>query len=67
MKRSVYMKVSMDEFELPVCVADTAIELAQMCGVNAASIYSSISHAKRGLIRSPYRKVDIIEEDEDVQ
>lgn len=43
----IWMKVSKDKYELPLCIADTADELAKMCGTTANSIKSSISHGKK--------------------
>jgi len=42
----VYIKVTRDKYRLPVAVADTAKELAELCGTNVNVIYSSISHGK---------------------
>lgn len=44
----LWMKVSNDKYELPVAVADTAAELANILGVKKNAIYSSISHFERG-------------------
>ena len=41
---NIWMMVTSDEFELPLAVADSASELAEICGVKANIIYSSISH-----------------------
>lgn len=35
MIRKLYMKVTTDEFELPIYCADSVRELAKMCGVKA--------------------------------
>lgn len=40
---TVHMAVTADKFELPVAVADTAEELAQMLGVKAQSVRCSTS------------------------
>ena len=64
--RNVWMKVTDDEIELPVAVADTAAELAKMLHVSENSIYSSMSHQTRGhRKKTPYRKVRITLDDED--
>lgn len=42
----IWMLVSSDEYELPLAVADTARELAEICGVRENNIISSISHFK---------------------
>lgn len=53
----VYLKTTLDEYELPVAVADTARELAEMVGTSQSVIYSSISHKYRG-----YYKVELEED-----
>lgn len=59
------MKVTMDKYELPVLVADSAVELAEKLGCTPNNIYSSISHAKHRGQNTPYRRVIIDGEDED--
>ena len=62
MKRYVWMKISHDAYELPEAVADTAEELADICGTTKNSICSTIGHAKKGKRKwSPYVKVEIEE------
>ena len=56
---TVWMKVTSDKYELPVCIADTVEELAKICGTTKNSICSSICHAKRKKFRTPYVKVKI--------
>jgi hypothetical protein len=54
--------VTDDKFELPLAVADSAPELAEMVGRNVNTIYSGISHEKHGRIkRSIYKKVEVKE------
>ena len=56
------MKISHDAYELPEAVADTAEELADICGTTKNSICSTIGHAKKGKRKwSPYVKVEIEE------
>lgn len=58
--RTLYMMVTDDELELPLVVADSAQELADIIGRNVNTIYSGISHEKHGRIkRSIYKKVEI--------
>lgn len=38
---SVYMIVTADEFELPVCLADTMLELSVLSGYNLNTLYSA--------------------------
>lgn len=44
----IWMRVSSDEYELPEAVADTAVELAQICKTTPDVIYSEISMVKAG-------------------
>lgn len=60
--RKLYMMVTDDELELPLVVADSAQELADIIGRNVNTIYSGISHEQHGRIkRSIYKKVEIKE------
>lgn len=59
----VWMKVTNDELELPVAVADSAVELAKILGVNPNSIASIYSKYQSGIAKScRYRKV-VIDDD----
>ena len=62
--RNIWLKVTNDEYELPVAMGDTAAELAKECGVTEQSILSSVSKAKHGIRKSLYRKVRIDLDDE---
>lgn len=44
--RHVYMMVTLDKYELPLAVADTAPELAEMVGVQVQTIYAAICRKK---------------------
>lgn len=55
----VYMEVTADEFELPIAVADSAGQLAKMCGTTKGTIFSLISHEKAGVQKSKYKRVEI--------
>lgn len=58
----LYIKVTKDKFELPVAVADSVIELAEMTGTTKNTIYSTMSHLKEGRIKwSAYQKVEVEE------
>lgn len=47
--RFLWMEVSNDEYELPLAVADSALELAKVLGLkDENSVISSVSRAKRG-------------------
>ena len=58
MYRPVYMQVTKDRFELPIVVADSAYELARLCGVNVSTIMHSVStQSKRVIKNSQYKRV----------
>ena len=44
MGKNLYIACTNDEYELPIAVADTATELAQMVGVTRDSLYSMMTH-----------------------
>jgi hypothetical protein len=57
----VYIRVTKDKYRLPVAIADSARELAEITGYHPGAIYAAI-YRKRGY----FEKVDIgdLEEDE---
>lgn len=62
--RKLYMAVTKDHLELPIAVADSPHELAEMIGVKANNISSSLTRTRnRPEARTKYR--EIIWEDED--
>jgi hypothetical protein len=59
----LYMKVTEDEYELPLIVTPYVSELAEKCGVTRNSIESEISRYYQGKIKScRYRRVDVEED-----
>ena len=55
----IWMKVTQDIYELPLMIADSAQELADMCGVGVNAIYSGVSKNKTGKMKhGSYRKVE---------
>lgn len=44
----VWMEISQDKYELPLAVADTAKDLARICGVKLSTVRSSASRAHTG-------------------
>lgn len=57
---TVWILVTKDEFELPVAIADTAKELARICGVSNRTIISGALRSKSGKVKkSRYIKVEI--------
>ena len=62
--KALYLLVSNDEFELPMCVADNVRELAAMVGCKPKTISAAISHSKQGKRRTRYRRI-LIDDEED--
>ena len=69
MKDRIWLKVTSDDYQLPMCVADSANELAEMCGdVTAQAIREYAAHYKSGYVKTPkyiYIQLKEVEEDED--
>ena len=66
MYHAVYMKVTKDKFELPIVVADSAYELARLCGVNVSTIMHSVStQSKRIIKNSQYKRVWVNDQDDE--
>lgn len=64
MSKKLWMKVTNDEYELPLAVAESAAELARMTGIKPESLYSIISRERHGKKHTySYREVDIDDED----
>ena len=61
---TLYIKVTSDEYELPLAVGDTVRELAKMLGVKSDSIYSQMSHSKHNGYFCSYQKIEVDDEDE---
>ena len=62
MNKAIWMKVTMDEYELPVAVAESCRELSEMVGVTVNNIRSSYSKYKSGQRKTcQYRKVEVEE------
>ena len=59
---TLWVAITLDRYELPVAVADTAEQLSALVGCTKNSIYSSVSHSLKHGYRSRYIKV-VIEED----
>lgn len=62
----IWMKVTLDEYELPLAVASSAAELARICGVTKNAVCSSWNHYRAGRKRrSSYICVELGEEEPD--
>lgn len=62
---NIWMMVTMDEYELPVLVADSSGELARMAGTESVTIRSAVVNAKRFGIRSKWVKVEVDDDETD--
>ena len=62
---TLWMEVTMDEYELPVAVASSVEELARKIGKTTNNIYSAIYKAKVRGYRSRYVKVEVEDDKED--
>ncbi len=63
---TVWIKVTKDEFELPVAIADTAEELAEILGVDRSTILSAVRRYERGEVSfSVYRRLEIGDEEDE--
>lgn len=64
MSKKLWMKVTDDEYELPVAVAASVAELARMTGAKKESLYSIFSRDRNGVVHSKvYREVEVDDED----
>ena len=63
MPKMVWMEIDLRNKELPVRIADSAEELARLCGTSAANVRNHASKAKYGRSRRRYIKVWIGDED----
>lgn len=50
-RKYIYMMVSNDKYELPILIADTVQELADMAGVSRKTISTHISRSKKGQVK----------------
>ena len=57
----IWMKITKDEYELPVAVADTAAELARMLNVSVDTIYSATSRRRNHGDKTAFVKVEVDE------
>lgn len=56
----LWLYVTLDEYELPIAVADSCKELADMLGINAMTIYSALRHVRNGTHkRTRYMVIDV--------
>lgn len=56
----IYMEITQDEYQLPLKVADSPVELAKICGITTRTVYNYLYLTKKGVIKNPrYIKVVI--------
>ena len=51
----------MDEYELPIAVADSPTQLARMLGVKPNTVISAVSRQKKNCINRKYKKIQLEE------
>lgn len=57
MPKMVYMEVDLANKELPICIADTAAELARMCRTTENNVLSTAAKNKYGRKRGRFVRV----------
>ena len=62
---TLYLRVTNDEYELPMAVADSPSELAIMLGLKRQTLWSIFSRVSKGEYR--YKIYQIVEIDEEVK
>lgn len=66
MKKSLWLEVTQDKYELPVAVASNPYELAEMTGTTPGGIKSMVSKYKHGKVKQcRWRKVEVEDEDDE--
>ncbi len=58
----LYIKVTSDEYELPIAVADSKSELAKMVGVSTKTVRGALYAAKKRGGTSTYKEVEVEDE-----
>lgn len=62
----LWMKVTNDKYQLPLVVADTSSQLAELCGVNKEVIFRQINRQKKNpKVKPRYVRVDYTDEEFD--
>lgn len=60
----VYMYVTRDKYELPIAVADSEAELAQMLGVSKRTVITEVCRCKKSnWTKGRFRVVEVGEDD----
>ena len=64
---TLWMAVTNDEYELPIAVANTCSELAEMIGINPYSIRKHRWWCKTNGVKCQYHKIEVDDDDWDVE
>ena len=56
-RKCLYIKVTRDEYELPLVVTDSAQEMAEKENTTVNAIYSAVAHYEAGRSNGSYRRV----------
>ncbi|PHV69557.1 hypothetical protein CS063_15030 [Sporanaerobium hydrogeniformans] len=61
----LYLAVTADKYELPICVEDTMAGLAKKLGLSGGCVRSSLCKNRSGKVRGfAFRKIDVDVEEE---
>lgn len=58
----VYMEITQDEYQLPLKVAESTVELAKMCGMERKQLQNYIGKVTSGQIKKP-RFIKVVVDD----
>lgn len=59
-KKYIWMLVTEDKYEFPICICDTPKELAAICGVTPGAIRAAVCHCEKENRKfSRYRRVEV--------
>ena len=65
MKKILWLKVTQDQYELPLAITDTAQEMAELYDVSIQAVKSSASDYNKDRRKcTPFRSVKLSDEDE---
>lgn len=59
----IWLKVTDDEYEFPLQIADTSTELAKKCNVSVNTVLSSLCRERKGVCWSCYKCIEVEDEE----
>lgn len=65
--QKVWMRITRDKYELPLAIADSAEELAEICNVERSTVASMASSYEKGKLKTSRYICVNVEEDEDAE